>query len=169
MKLTRNLGWAMLGFVATGAGLAGRALAAAPEIKTLAAADLKFEDAGAGMRGGKVAPLWGDFKKSAHASVFRFPSQMSTPVHSHAAELQGVVISGTFQMWSDTQTQKDTKPLGPGSYFVIPPGYKYVAACVPNDECMVYVTQKAKWDFKPVMPPAEKKDTDKPAAKPAKK
>ncbi len=160
MKKTR--GCLVLAVAIAATGFVVQRARAAGGLTMVPAADLKSESTDPGMRGGKVTALWGDRNKGPHGSVFRFPSQMTTAVHSHSVEIQGVVMSGELQLWPEGKVQADTKPLPAGSYFVIPAGFKHVLACVPSDDCAVYITQKGKFDFKPVAPPA-------PAPAPAKK
>jgi quercetin dioxygenase-like cupin family protein len=96
--------------------------------------------------GVQVATLSGDFFKSAHRVMAKFPAGTAHPLHTHSAKVTVVVISGIFTFGAEGGPEKE---YGPGSYLEVPGGFKHTSGCTAAGPCMVYQEGSGKFDMKP--------------------
>jgi quercetin dioxygenase-like cupin family protein len=122
----------------------GVAVAKTKSETLLAAPDLKWSEIPK-TDGVRVAPLMGDMNKGAHRVMLTFPAGTTHPLHTHAAEITMVVISGNFTYTPDGATEKT---YGPGSYIVIPGGTKHTSGCAAGAPCVMFHEATAKFDIK---------------------
>jgi Domain of unknown function (DUF4437) len=111
-----------------------------------------------GANGVKMAVLWGDPTKGPHGAIHKFPAGFKVPLHTHTADLHGVVLSGTIIHGEADGTETR---LGPGSYLFDPHTEKHTTACDAASECQMFVQASGKFDVKMV----EEKSMEKKAAK----
>src|SRR5262245_59723418 len=96
------------------------------------AADIKWEEAkpppGMKMPEGAKPPmaaaLWGNMLKGPHGVLIMFQPGEQHPLHTHSAEIKGVVLEGTWIVGGEGGEQKK---LGPGSYVLIPANWKHTS------------------------------------------
>jgi len=109
------------------------------------AADIKWEEMKGGPPGIMYANLWGDITKGAYGTLIKLPAGLDNPLHTHSSDVKGVVISGTFWIAPDGG---EKKMFGPGSYFMVPGGWKHTSGT--NGETMLFQEGPGKFDMKPM-------------------
>ena len=90
-----------------------------------------------------VAPAWSHANGS-HCDFNKFPKGTKVPLHSHTAELGGVVLAGQFGSAEEGAT---ARLAGPGSYQFIPGGLKHTTECGADADCVVFACQPAAFDL----------------------
>lgn len=115
--------------------------AAEPSIN-LPVTSLKYFDTGVGPL--KAAPAFGDLSKGAHSTFVKLPAGFVSPLHYHTADYYGVVISGVVAN-APLATSPDV-PLPAGSYWFQAGKANHVTKCLSQNECVVFITQSAKFD-----------------------
>ncbi len=147
-----------IAFVVLGISIAaGAAVAKEKELKLVAASEVNFEAMMPDMpQGPKLGTVSGDRTKGAHITLVKLPPGMTSPVHIHSHEVEGIVLQGTVKHWAEGKTQAEAKALPAGSYFLQPAKLKHSSACEGTTECIMAVIQKGKLDMQPVEPPKEK-------------
>jgi len=115
----------------------------------VSAADLKW---GAMKDGGGImlAPLTGDSSKGAFTAMVKFPAGSMQAQHTHTADIKVVVISGTLMGGPDTASAKE---FGPGSFRLVPSGWKHITGCKAGADCVVFVEGSSKMDQMPTEAP----------------
>ena len=140
---------------ALAAVLAGSSMASppagkpAPGMATLVAADeMKWVEVPG--TPAKMAAAKGDSAKGAHESFIKLPAGFSAPLHSHTADHEVAVVSGTLLL---TPEGGAAKKLGPGSWFEFTGKKKHVTACEAGADCVLFVVSKGAWDLVPADAP----------------
>ena len=113
------------------------------------AADVKWnemKDSGGVM----FAALTGDSSKGPFTAFVKFPGGMSQPLHSHTANVKLVVVSGTLIGGADEASAKE---FGPGSFRLVPGGWKHVTGCKAGADCVIFIDASAKFDQIPAEAP----------------
>ncbi|HUJ26150.1 MAG TPA: cupin domain-containing protein [Myxococcales bacterium] len=130
----------------------GKADPAKPQKHFAAAtpAEMKFQEmkapgAPSTAPGTQVAALWGNLQKGASGAEVKIPAGEKHPLHTHTANVRGVVISGTWIIGPD---QASAKEYGPGSFFFTPGGWPHYSACKEGAECVLYQDTNAPFDIK---------------------
>ena len=118
-----------------------------------AAEDLKWVDV-PNMKGISFVTLWGDMNKGAYGVFVKMAGGTTHPLHTHTADVKGVILSGT---WTVTPEGGTEKKLGAGAYMMVPGGMKHTSACLAGSDCVLFQEGPAKFDVKPVVEKAEKK------------
>jgi quercetin dioxygenase-like cupin family protein len=131
----------------------GTSMGAAAKAVVWPAGDLKWEDAPDAPAGVKMVRFWGDPTKGAFGAMWKFPAGFTAALHTHSAQLRTVVVSGTIIHGPEG---KPEVRLGPGSYLLLPSGYRHTTACDKSSECVFFLEGKGKFDIKPVEAPAKK-------------
>ena len=128
----------------------------------VAASEMQWEDYAPGTPL-KVAKLWGDRTKGGeYAMLLRLPPELRGGLaHAHAATTTRSRCRGTGCTPTATAPARSCRP---GSYVFQPGKQPHNDLCKGPSECILFIHQHGKGDFKPVKAPA-----DKPAAKPADK
>jgi quercetin dioxygenase-like cupin family protein len=138
--------------------MAAVAFAKGKEAVLMAAADYKWEEAKAppgmpppppGAKPPMIVPISGDMVKGAHAVMVKFESGVMNPLHTHSSDLKGVVVQGTFVVGPEGG---EPKKLGPGSYYMIPGGWKHTSGC-QDGPCLLFQDSAGKFDLKPAEAP----------------
>lgn len=96
------------------------------------------------------APLQGDRFSEAYMAMVKLPSGLVSPTHIKSANMYGVVVSGTIAniaLGADPATEIE---LPIGSYYRIPAGLPHVSKCVSEVDCVTFLYQDGKFDFRPV-------------------
>lgn len=96
----------------------------------------------------KMAPAYGDRSKGAHGTFGQFAPNFITPLHTHSAAYDGVVISGV--MTNPFEGEENPPKMGPGSYWHVPAESVHATACVSDTPCEFYFHSLGAFDFKPV-------------------
>ncbi|MBS1555028.1 MAG: DUF4437 domain-containing protein [Bacteroidetes bacterium] len=109
--------------------------------------ELKWYDAGLGF-GIQVSPVYGNLQKGEHSTYVKFPAGTTLPMHTHTDDYYGVVISGNLRHPIKGQPETNVS-LPPGSHWSMPANVEHVTECEPGVECIVMLTQKKPFDFKP--------------------
>jgi quercetin dioxygenase-like cupin family protein len=102
--------------------------------------------------GAQFAVLDGDPSKAGFFALrIRLPDGYVIPPHRHPGYERLTVLSGTFHLGhGETVNRQQTKALGPGSYFSLPPGMIHYA--VTEGETMVQLTSVGPWTIEYVNP-----------------
>jgi quercetin dioxygenase-like cupin family protein len=138
------------------AGLvAGLAYAKGKEAVIWPAAELKFEEpkpipgmkVPEGAKPPMIATLWGDISKGAYGAIVKFQGGEMHPLHTHSADIKGIVLEGTWTIGGEGQ---EPKKLGPGSYFMVPGNWKHTSGCDASGPCTVFQEGQSKFDIKMV-------------------
>ena len=113
----------------------------------------------------QVAKLWGDRTKGGeYGMLLKLPAGFRAGMHSHTGDYHAVAVQGN---WVHAFTDGVEKELPVGSYVMQPGKQDHDDACKGTTDCILFITQKVKGDFKPAKaaaaPPADKA---KPAATP---
>lgn len=116
---------------------------AAAEAVFVVAKDMKWTQLPSS--GPTVSVLWGDPTKGAHGSLVKIPAGKLVPLHVHAAEYKGVIVSGELSLTMEGATEN---ALGPGSYFFVPAGGKHTTKCLSSTECIYFLEQPGAFDTK---------------------
>lgn len=93
----------------------------------------------------KMATVYGDRANGAHGTFGTFPPNFITPVHTHTAAYNGVVVKGV--MTNPFQGQDAPPTLEAGSFWHVPAGSAHATACVSNVPCEFYFHAEAGFDF----------------------
>lgn len=133
--------------VVAGAFLAGVAVGKVPppQPKFTAAEEVKWDDLG----GLKVAALVGDYKKGPYGALLRMPAGYTSPLRAHTGAYEAVEISGTSSHWMRGEDGTKAKKMTPGSYWTIPAKMEHVSSCAAGADCVMYISQKVKYDALP--------------------
>ena len=123
---------------------------AGKEPVTMAAEDQKWTEIPES-HGVMVTNLWGDMNKGAYGGMAKFPAGHASPLHTHTADAKVIVVAGTFLYTPEGGTEKK---FGPGSYVMVPGRSKHTSGCADGAPCVLFQEQSAKFDMKPVAPPA---------------
>lgn len=94
----------------------------------------------------QAAKAHGDFTLGAHGTFLRMQPQFASPIHRHSADEWGVVISGVVV---NGKPGSQDIPLPVGSYFFQKARESHVTKCISSNECVVFLSQPAKYDFLP--------------------
>ena len=90
----------------------------------------------------------GDRKTGAHGTFVRIPAGKATPLHTHGAAYDAVIIQGNFEnpiSGDDTSN----KVLTAGSYYHVPAGAKHITRCAADSpvDCISFFYQDVPFDF----------------------
>ncbi len=114
-----------------------------------AAEDIKWAEMKGGPPGVMVATLWGDMTKGAYGAFVKFPPNLKNPLHTHTSDIKAVIVSGTFFNVGEGGSEKF---YGPGSYFLVPGGWKHTSGS-GDQGCTMFMEQPGKFDLKPIEMP----------------
>src|SRR4051812_38632109 len=120
--MTARTGWIV---VIAACVSVGAAWAAKKELTAQTPDDMKWNEIPES-GGSMVANVSGDIMKGAYSAFAKLPAGQMHPLHTHTAEVKAVVVSGTFLLGPEGGPEKK---LGPGSYFVVPGGFKHTSGC----------------------------------------
>jgi quercetin dioxygenase-like cupin family protein len=119
--------------------------AKAPAFVTMTPDDLKWvvnpADADVSM-----AVVWGDPAKGPHAAFHKFKAGWAAPLHTHSADMQIAVISGTVIAGAEGGPERK---LPPGSAEYQPHTVRHVTKCDAGSECVIFVVANKAFDLKP--------------------
>ena len=133
--------------VVAGAFLAGVAVGKVPppQPKFTAAEEVKWDD----LSGLKIGTLAGDYKKGAYGALVRVPAGYTSQLHSHTGAYEAVEINGTSSHWMRGEDGTKAKKMTPGSYWSIPAKMEHVSSCAAGADCVMFISQKVKYDALP--------------------
>lgn len=94
----------------------------------------------------KAASAYSDSTSGAHGTFLKLPAGFVSPSHIHTSDDWGVVISGVV-VNGKPGSQDITLPVG--SYFFQKGGETHITKCISPNECIVFLSQNAKYDFIP--------------------
>jgi len=138
---------ALVALVAVSVAAQSAAQSTAPTASLVAGSELKWVDVPD--TPAKMATVKGDPARGPHASFIKLPGGFSAPLHSHTADHDVVVVSGTLTMTPEGGT---AKKLGPGSWFEFTGKKKHVTTCDAGADCVLFIAAKAAWDLVPAVP-----------------
>lgn len=92
----------------------------------------------------KAAPAYGDLGHGPHGTFIRMPPGFVSPVHIHAEDYWGVVISGVAVNGEPGST---AVPLPAGSYWFQKGGERHITRCISPNECLFFISQQGKFDY----------------------
>ena len=93
-----------------------------------------------------MAVVWGDPAKGPHAAFHKFKPGFNAGLHTHSANMEIAVISGT--LIAGTEGGPERK-LPPGSFEYQPHTVKHVTKCDTASECVIFVVSSGKFDLMP--------------------
>lgn len=95
-----------------------------------------------------MAVVWGDPAKGPHAAFHKFKPGFNAGLHTHSANMEIAVISGT--LIAGTEGGPERK-LPPGSFEYQPHGVKHVTKCdtASASGCVIFVVASGKFDLVP--------------------
>jgi quercetin dioxygenase-like cupin family protein len=95
-----------------------------------------------------MAVTWGDPATGPHAAFHKFKPGWASPLHTHSADLQIAVVSGT--MIAGTEGGPEKK-LPPGSYEYQPHTVKHTTKCdaASASGCVIFAVANGKFDLIP--------------------
>lgn len=105
------------------------------------------------VKGAQQAVVWGDPQKGAYAAFDRWPGGTDVGTHTHSNDVKAAVISGTLVMTLEGGPEKE---LSAPSWIHTAANEVHSTKCKAGADCVFYVTQPGKFDFKPKTP-SEKK------------
>jgi len=141
----RTSGAAVLAFALT----AGIAAAQERPSASIPVTQLKYGPTGVtdGVHGEvQAAAAYGDSSKGPHGTFLKMPAGFVSPIHSHSGDEWVVVISGVA---ANGRPGAQDIPLPVGSYFFQKSGEAHITKCISPNECILFLSQKAKYDFIP--------------------
>lgn len=129
-----------------GVGFVAGAMAADPAAKAIVQstlADLKWQaQPGSPMTG---SPAW-SASNGSHCDFVKFPKGTKAPLHTHTADISGLVLAGH---WGSAEEGKAMKLGGPNSYQLVPGGLKHTTECGADADCVIFSCQPAAFDMVP--------------------
>lgn len=105
---------------------------------------LSWQDFSPQRPGVKIAQVSGDRLKGAWKGFVKYPPGTKAGLHTHGADLEIVVISGSFSFGESADKEKS---YGPGSYILIPAGAPHTNST--TEETVMFEAQPAKFEAKP--------------------
>jgi hypothetical protein len=116
-----------------------------PAPRFVAAEEVKWDDLG----GLKLGTLVGDYKKGPYGALLKLPAGYRSELHAQTGAYEAVQIAGTSSHWLRGEDGTKAKKMTPGSYWTIPAKVEHVSACAPGVDCIIYISQKTKYDVIP--------------------
>jgi hypothetical protein len=98
------------------------------------------------------APVYGDWAKGAHGKIVRLAPGTVVPMHTHANDERGVMISGRLlNRYQDGTSAEMTS----GSGFIDAwkekgKGPGHTEECVSSEPCYLYSHSDGRWEMNPV-------------------
>jgi quercetin dioxygenase-like cupin family protein len=108
--------------------------------------DLKWTDVKE-VKGAQQAVVWGNPEKGAYAAFDKWPGGTDVGAHTHSNDIKATVISGTMVIKLGDGPEKE---LPAGSWIHTGPNDVHSSKCKAGADCVFYLTQPGKFDFKPV-------------------
>jgi quercetin dioxygenase-like cupin family protein len=95
-----------------------------------------------------MAVVWGDPSKGPHAAFHKFKPGFDAGLHTHSANMQIAVISGTLIAGTEGGPEKK---LPPGSFEYQPHTVKHTTKCdaASAGGCVIFVSASGKFDLVP--------------------
>lgn len=108
--------------------------------------DIVFEDIIPGVV--SFATVSGDRENGAHGTFVRIPAGQATPMHTHGAEYEAVVIQGMFEN-PIAGNEGSMVTLSAGSYYSVPADAVHVTRCAADSpvDCVSFFWQGVPFDF----------------------
>ena len=111
----------------------------------MGAETLSWQDFSPQRPGVKIAQVSGDRLNGAWKGFVKYPAGTKAGPHTHGADLEIVVVSGSFRFGEGSDAEK---VYGPGSYIFIPAGTVHTNST--SEPAMLFEAQPAKFDTKPL-------------------
>ena len=96
------------------------------------------------------AGLIGDRFAEPYMAMVRLPGGLVSPPHVKTANMFGVIVSGSMVHSRVGEATADEIVLAPGSFYKIPKDLPHVSKCVSEQDCVTFLYQDGKFDFRPV-------------------
>lgn len=111
-----------------------------------AAEDVVFEDIIPGVV--SFGTVTGDRAKGAHGTFVRIPAGKATPLHTHGAAYNAVIIQGKMEN-PITDVDISDAVLTAGSYYFVPAGAAHITRCAADSpvDCISFFYQDVPFDF----------------------
>ncbi|MBM7067005.1 DUF4437 domain-containing protein [Actibacterium sp. 188UL27-1] len=115
----------------------------------LDASEIVFEDIVPGVVA--FATVSGDRENGAHGTFVRIPAGQATPLHTHGAAYEAVVIQGKFENPIEGNDASNVT-LSAGSFYSVPADAPHVTQCAADSpvDCVSFFWQGVPFDFAPV-------------------
>ena len=92
-----------------------------------------------------AAPAYGDLAEGPHGTFIKMPAGYVSPTHIHSEDYWAVVISGVMV---NKRPDGTDVPLPVGSYFLQKGGESHVTKCISPNECIFFINQAGKFDYR---------------------
>jgi len=92
-----------------------------------------------------AAPAYGDLAHGLHGTFIEMPAGYVSPPHIHSEDYWAVVISGVMVNKKPDGTDV---ALPAGSYYFQKGGERHITKCISPTECVFFVNQSGKFDYK---------------------
>ena len=93
-----------------------------------------------------LAVAWGDPATGPHAAFHKFKPGFTSGLHTHSADIQLVVVSGTLIAGTEGGPEKK---LPPGSCEYQPHTVKHTTGCDIGSPCVIFAVASGKFDLVP--------------------
>lgn len=98
--------------------------------------------------GPKLAALRGDPATDPYGALLCVPAGFESPIHAHSYDERVAVIKCASVHWLDREDRAGARGLTSGDYMLMPAGTKHVSAATPAEDCIEFITQDGKFDFR---------------------
>lgn len=92
-----------------------------------------------------AAPAYGDLTRGPHGTFIKMPAGYVSPAHIHTDDYWAVVVSGVMV---NKKPDGADVALPIGSYYFQKGGERHVTKCISPSECIFFVSQNGKFDYK---------------------
>jgi quercetin dioxygenase-like cupin family protein len=93
----------------------------------------------------RVARLWGNTESGPFGVLVEIKAGNPTFWHMHGRDVRMVVLAGTVEYLESGQS---AHTLAPGSYVLLPGGYKHRESCKAGTDCVIYMHGDRGFDVK---------------------
>jgi beta-alanine degradation protein BauB len=115
-----------------------------------------------GLRGPRLATVWGNPAQGPHGFFVRLPGRWESGFHIHPHTYHAVVLQGTAV--NNYPGQRTEVPLTRGGYFATLGGVNHTTRCLSEEDCLFYVQMDGPFGaVPPFSPPGEKAPPAEPA------
>lgn len=114
--------------------------------KVVKQSDLQWTPLSPDGKGPEMAVVDGNPMEGPSKFFLRIPGGGKAGPHTHSADYQAFVVSGSSKHWL-AGGEKKAKPLEPGGHWFQPGGQAHDDQCVGTDPCILFIVSDGKFDF----------------------
>lgn len=99
----------------------------------------------------QIAKLWGDRAKGGeYGMLLKLPGGFEAGMHTHSLDYHAILVQGTWV--HAVEGDMAVRDLSPGSYVYQPGKQNHNDVCKSKADCILFIYQRGKGDFKPAKP-----------------